>query len=200
MKRLHLIRHGQIPSNVTGALDTAIPGPALTPVGRAQAEALVENFSHVKLDAVWASTALRTQQTAQPLALAKNLDVNVLDGFREISAGDLEMSTNPTDRMAYQNTITQWILGDLDVRLANGTNGHEVLERFVTALDEVSATGAENVAVVAHGALISFWSGVQCTNLTEELFAQHPVVNTGVVSMEPTGSNWRATSWMGVAL
>ncbi len=200
MKHLHLIRHGQISSNVTGALDTAIPGPSLTPTGHDQALALVENFSHVKLDSVWASTALRTQQTAAPLAQSKGLEINVLDGFREISAGDLEMSTKPADRAAYQSTITRWILGDLDVRLANGTNGHEVLERFIAALDEVSSTGAENVAVVAHGALISLWSGVQCKNLTEELFAQYPVVNTGVVSMEPSGTSWRATSWMGVAL
>ena len=36
--RLHLVRHGQTPSNVAGALDTALPGAPLTELGREQAE------------------------------------------------------------------------------------------------------------------------------------------------------------------
>ena len=38
--RLLLIRHGQTPSNVLGALDTLVPGPGLTPLGLEQAAAI----------------------------------------------------------------------------------------------------------------------------------------------------------------
>lgn len=210
MKRIHLIRHGQISSNISGALDTAVPGPALTDLGHEQAHALVPTFEGIHLDSIWTSTALRTQQTATPLAQSRGMDLNVLDGLREISAGDYEMSLDHSHRMAYLGTITSWILGDLDQRLANGTDGHEVLERFEDALSEIERSGANEVAIVAHGAIISFWTGLRCKNLTEELFATYPVVNTGVVTAEPVGravdnsvlsaESWKATSWMGVAL
>lgn len=38
--RLLLIRHGQTPSNLKHLLDTAAPGPGLTPLGQDQAAAL----------------------------------------------------------------------------------------------------------------------------------------------------------------
>jgi broad specificity phosphatase PhoE len=194
VKRIHLIRHGQISSNISGALDTAIPGPALTDLGQEQAHALVPTFEGLTIDSMWASTALRAQQTATPLAQSRGFELNILDDLREISAGDLEMSLDPEHRAIYHRTITQWILGDLDARLGNGTSGAEVQEP----------------AVVAHGAIISFWAGVRCTNLTEALFTNYPVVNTGVLTAEPVGvrldgstfgaESWKATSWMGVAL
>lgn len=210
MKRIHLIRHGQISSNISGALDTAIPGPALTDLGQEQAHALVPTFEGLTIDSMWASTALRAQQTATPLAQSRGFELNILDDLREISAGDLEMSLDPEHRAIYHRTITQWILGDLDARLGNGTSGAEVLERFDNSIAEIAASGAQEPAVVAHGAIISFWAGVRCTNLTEALFTNYPVVNTGVLTAEPVGvrldgstfgaESWKATSWMGVAL
>src|SRR5438309_1058791 len=43
--RLLLVRHGQIPSNVHGILDTAEPGPSLNDIGREQARALVPTLA-----------------------------------------------------------------------------------------------------------------------------------------------------------
>ena len=40
MLRLVLARHGQTPANVAKTLDTVLPGPGLTDLGRLQAEAL----------------------------------------------------------------------------------------------------------------------------------------------------------------
>lgn len=198
--RIHLIRHGQIPSNVTGALDTTVPGPSLTAVGQTQATALVERLKEVTLDGIWASTIVRTQETASPLAAARDLDVNVLDGLREISAGDMEMSINAQDRHTYHQVITRWILGDLDVPLANGETGHEVLERFENSLAHIEASGVQEVAVVAHGAIISFWAGYRCKGMTKELFSQYPVVNTGILVADKIGDDWVARSWMGAKI
>lgn len=196
-KRLHLVRHGQIDSNVSGALDTAIPGPQLNATGLAQADALVGKFDGIDIDSIWASTAIRTQMTAAPLAASRGLNLGILDGLREISAGELEMSVEPSHRMTYHQVITQWIMGELDIPLAQGTTGREVLDRFENALTEIYDTDSEHTVVAAHGAIISFWCGVRCTNLTEELFASHPVVNTGIVTLEPATNGWRAIQWMG---
>src|ERR1019366_6883576 len=85
--RLLLIRHGQTTSNVLHLLDTAEPGAALTDLGMAQAEGLVGALCDESIDLVMASTLLRAQQTAIPLALARALPLGIRDGIREIGAG-----------------------------------------------------------------------------------------------------------------
>lgn len=90
--RIILIRHGQTASNIGRYLDTAEPGAPLTVLGQEQAQALPAALEDERIDAIYASTLMRTQQTAQPLAQARGLEIQVRVGLREISAGDLEMA------------------------------------------------------------------------------------------------------------
>lgn len=81
--RLLLIRYGQTPSNVAGLLDTRIPGPGLTDLGRRQAEALPALLAEEGIGALLVSTMRRTHESAAPLAAALPLDntgVVVLEG------------------------------------------------------------------------------------------------------------------------
>src|SRR5689334_1597685 len=111
--RLLLIRHGQTPSNVGFLLDTAVPGPGLTELGERQAAALPEALAGEDIEAVYASTLLRTRLTAAPLAAARGLDVIVRDGIREVSAGDLEMLPGHSERgELYMRTVFAWAAGD----------------------------------------------------------------------------------------
>lgn len=75
--RLLLIRHGQTPSNLKHLLDTAEPGPGLTSLGQKQAAALPDALASERIDALYASTLVRTQLTAAPLAAATGLEVRV---------------------------------------------------------------------------------------------------------------------------
>jgi probable phosphoglycerate mutase len=93
--RLLLIRHGQTPANVLGQLDTARPGPGLTELGARQAAEIPDALANERVDALVASTLLRTQLTAAPLAGARGLEVEVRPGLHEIEAGDLESRTHP---------------------------------------------------------------------------------------------------------
>ena len=77
--RLLLIRHGQTPGNVLGQLDTAFPGPGLTELGERQAAALPGSLANEDIAAIYASTLIRTQLTADPLAKALGLEATVLD-------------------------------------------------------------------------------------------------------------------------
>ncbi|MDO5678599.1 MAG: histidine phosphatase family protein, partial [Propionibacteriaceae bacterium] len=102
--RLILIRHGETQSNVDRALDTAHPGAPLNETGLAQAEALVEALAHEEIDVLYASTLLRAQQTAAPLANARGLKPIVVDGIQEIAAGVEEMRTDWTNYVGMLNT------------------------------------------------------------------------------------------------
>lgn len=80
--RLILIRHCETQSNVDHLLDTAFPGAPLTDQGHAQAATLPERLAGEPIEAVFASTLTRAQQTAAPLAEALGLEVEVIDGVQ----------------------------------------------------------------------------------------------------------------------
>lgn len=74
----------------------AVPGPNIlpgftqTPPGGAQqSQGLVQRLIDTGLgyDAIYASTVVRTQQTAQPYSQYSSLPITVLDGLREVRAG-----------------------------------------------------------------------------------------------------------------
>src|SRR5437763_11761641 len=88
--RLHLVRHGQTPSNVHMALDSRPPGPPLTEEGQRQAGELAAVLATEPIVAVYASAAVRAQQTAAPVAAAHGRRVRVVDGVHEDCGSALE--------------------------------------------------------------------------------------------------------------
>ncbi|MCV9993183.1 histidine phosphatase family protein [Paeniglutamicibacter sp. ZC-3] len=111
--RLILIRHGQTTSNVGHHLDTGEPGASLTDLGREQARALPAALAATTIEAIYASTLLRTQQTAAPLAAALGLEVGIRAGLREIPAGTLEMANDEASIEAYLSVAFGWADGPL---------------------------------------------------------------------------------------
>ena len=203
--RLLLVRHGQTPSNAAHLLDTAVPGPSLTDLGRQQALALVEPLSGEGPGCVVASSQRRAQETASPLARALGLPVHVRDGLREVAAGDLEMRSDEASVRAYLGAVGAWAGGDLDERVPGGEDGHEFTARYDAAVGEAVAlageSGAEALVVVSHGAAVRAWSGLRAVNLTAEFVVETGLLNTGVVVLEgDPASGWVALSWEGAAL
>ncbi|GAB2893626.1 histidine phosphatase family protein [Streptomyces mayteni] len=196
--RLLLIRHGQTPSNLKHLLDTAEPGPALTPLGQQQAAALPETLAAERIGALYASTLVRTQLTAAPLAASTGLPVVVRDGIRELSAGDLEMRGDDESIEAYENTAFAWSAGNTALRMPGGESGVEALGRFDAVVDEVARSGVETAALVSHGAAIRMWVAARAANIDVPFAAAHKLSNTGVVAL--TGSpaeGWQARTWEG---
>lgn len=196
--RLLLIRHGQTPGNVLGQLDTAHPGPGLTPLGLKQAEALTSTIAHEKLDALYASTLLRTQLTAAPLSRARALTVEVRSGLHEIEAGTLELRSDRDSIGAYLQTVYAWGQGDLARAMPGGPDGHAFFERFDAEIAGIAASGAGVAAVVSHGAAIRVWVASRARNITPAFAAENALDNTGVVVLTGSpGDGWTLTEWAG---
>ena len=196
--RLLLIRHGQTTSNVLHLLDTATPGAALTDLGLQQADALVGALREESIDVLMASTLLRAQQTAAPLALARALTVGVRDGIREIGAGELEMRGDAAASKQYQGTALDWAAGELDSVIAGGGGGADMLTAFDEVVAEAQSSGAATAVLVSHGAAIVTWAAARATNVDAVFVAENPLANTAIVILE--GSNatqWVALSWSG---
>ncbi|MDQ1037174.1 broad specificity phosphatase PhoE [Streptomyces sp. V3I8] len=196
--RLLLIRHGQTPSNVKHLLDTAVPGPALTPLGQRQAAALPDALAGEEIGALYASTLIRTQLTAAPLAERTGLEVRVRDGLRELTAGDLEMRGDANAVTTYMTTTFAWSAGDVELRMPGGENGVEALRRIDAVVAEAAAGGVPTVAMVSHGAAIRMWAAARADNIDVAFAAAHPLDNTGVVILDGTPADgWRVLTWAG---
>ncbi|ELS57764.1 histidine phosphatase family protein [Streptomyces viridochromogenes] len=200
--RLLLIRHGQTPSNVDYLLDTAVPGPGLTALGQQQAAALPEALADEDIEAVYASTLIRTRLTAAPLAAVRGLDVLVRDGIRELAAGDLEMLRGDSAQgELYMKTVFAWAAGDTELRMPGGESGAQALARYDAVVAEAAASGAGTVAMVSHGAAIRMWTAARAANVDVAFAAAHPLENTGVVILEGAPSDgWKALSWAGAVV
>ena len=203
--RLLLIRHGQTPGNVLGQLDTAHPGPGLTELGERQAATLARSLANEPIDFLYASTLIRTQITAAPLATVRGLDVEVLEGLREIEAGALEKATDRESHLRYLGTVFGWAEGELDRRMPAGPSGHDFFERYdasMTRIAEAAAAGSKGgpvtVAVVSHGAAIRVWAGLRATNREPGFAARHVLANTGIVALDgDPDAGWRLIHWDG---
>ncbi len=190
--RLLLVRHGQTPSNVAGLLDTALPGPGLTALGARQAAAIPDALADRVVDGVAVSTLTRTHLTAAPLAERHRFDLLELDGFREVDAGDLEMSAAHDDHATYLETVFAWGRGEPGRRMPGGPDGAEFLGRYDDAVASVARTGWRTAVVVSHGAAIRAWACARVDGVDLDLLAWTPLANTGLVEVEgDPSSGWR---------
>ena len=195
--RLLLVRHGQTPSNVIGALDTGRPGPGLTSLGQAQARAVPVALASEAVDAVYASPLVRTQLTAAPLAAARALDVEVIEGLEEILAGVWELHTEREAVEAYVETTRRWLSGDLSAALDEGETGTRFFERYDAAIAEIAAQHTDGTAVVfSHGAAIRVWAAGRLDGIDLDDAVRWRLFNTGMCAIEgDPSSGWTLREW-----
>lgn len=196
--RLLLIRHGQTPGNVLGQLDTAHPGPGLTDAGVTQADALVSSLADSDVEAIFASTLVRTQLTAAPLSRGRGIDVEVRQGLHEIGAGALELRSDRDSIHRYLETVYAWGLGDLGATMPGGADGHEFFGRFDEDIAAIASSGVDVAAAVSHGAAIRVWVSSRARNILPSFGAEHALDNTGIVVLDgSTADGWTLTDWAG---
>lgn len=195
--RLLLIRHGQTPNNVAGALDTGFPGAVLTPLGQAQAEALPEALLDVELAGLYASRLVRTQLTAAPLAADRGLEVVVTPGLEEIAAAEYEMRTDEEAVQAYVECVAGWMAGELDRSLPGGSTGHAFWERYDAAVRSIAAEHGpdDTVAIISHGAAIRCFTTLAARLDVDAAYGLH-LGNTGMAVLrgDPDGG-WTLEQW-----
>ncbi|KFF60338.1 histidine phosphatase [Cryobacterium sp. MLB-32] len=196
--RLFLIRHGQTPANVLGQLDTAHPGPGLTDLGARQASVIPDALRAEPIEAIVASTLVRTQLTAGPLATDRNLEIQVATGLHEIEAGSLEGLSDRASVRRYLETIFAWGAGDLSATMPGAFDGHAFFERFDADI-ETATTDVETAVVFSHGAAIRVWSAARAINMPPMFAVNNDLDNTGVVELTGSPSEgWTLVSWAGM--
>jgi broad specificity phosphatase PhoE len=198
---LTLVRHAETEANAAGLLDTIAPGSSLTAKGAQQAKDAAQRLSLDDPDGVFASSLVRTQQTAQYLADETSLPVAVVPGLSEIGAGLHEGHPQAIAGPALFGVVNEWLNGNTETRIPGAENGIEFLDRFSGAVREISTTGDQRPVAFSHGAAIAVWTLMSVSNPRFELFASQPLPNTGyvVVQGNPT-VGWKLIDWNGTQI
>lgn len=82
-----LVRHGAT-SHLGHIISGRSPGVHLNEEGRQQAETLADRLRHIPIEAIYCSPLERAMETAQPLAAALRLQVQLNGMFTEIDFGE----------------------------------------------------------------------------------------------------------------
>lgn len=182
---LTLVRHAQSAGNASGLIDSSTPGPVLTELGQRQAQSVTDALrgKGQTYDAIFASTMVRTQQTAQPMAAALHEPVVVLPGLREIEAGDYEGLPEAEAATTYFRAPLQWLSGDRAARIPGSIDGNEFDARFdeavATIYQDTVGDPDPNVIAYSHGAAIMTWVAMNVQGVDTASFATTPLQNTG---------------------
>jgi broad specificity phosphatase PhoE len=189
------IRHGESQANAAGYIDTGVPGPDLTPLGQWQAQQVATELKTNHYDGVWASTVVRTQQTAAPMSQALNEPVTVLPGLREIEAGNNE--GRRVDDARQNNAPGVWLNGNWAERIPGAIDGNEFEARFNDAVSTIYRSGETNPVVFSHGLAVYYWVLMNAKNAGAARSAP-PLRNTAhvVVTGNPT-DGWTLADWDG---
>lgn len=147
--RLLLIRHA-LPQRVDAFSDA--PDPELSDTGHRQVEAMAQALAGDRIDAVWSSPLRRAVQTAEPLADARGLSINLHPGLVEFDFGyGMYIPAEETDHPVVQKTAQ---------RMADQRGDPEILafqRTVVSAMGEVIAANPHEatVAVACHGGVVN---------------------------------------------
>ncbi len=141
--QVYFIRHAE--PDYTVHEDAIRP---LTAKGLKDAEALIELFSGIPVDQVYASPFLRAVDTVRPLAAERHLMVETVEDFRErrVDSGWIEDFHTFSKR--------QW--ADFQYKLTDGECLEEVQQRNVRALTEVlKRHPGGHIVIGTHGTALS---------------------------------------------
>ncbi|WP_197382330.1 histidine phosphatase family protein [Mycolicibacterium mengxianglii] len=195
---LTFVRHAQSEGNISGLIDTTVPGPGITAEGEQQAEELADELRGKDFDGVYASSMVRTQQTAAPLAEDLGEQVDVLPGLREIAAGWFEGAPEAAAASTYYLAPAQWLQGERAARIPGSVDGNEFNEDFSAAVQQIYDSGDKNPVAFSHGAAIMTWTQMNVSNPDYELMVSHPLPNVGEVVIKGNPmTGWTLVSWDG---
>ncbi|SDY66298.1 probable phosphoglycerate mutase [Geodermatophilus africanus] len=154
-----LVRHGEVvpaePEHPHPQLDGQ-GDPPLSPLGRAQAEAVGRRLRDVGLDAVYVTTLRRTVETAQPLLDALGIRPRVEPDLRELHLGEWEDGLI-LQRLAEGDPVAARVVAEQRWDLIPGAESAAALAaRVRAALQRIAAAHpGGRVAVFTHGGVVA---------------------------------------------
>ena len=154
-----LVRHGQSEAYTPGQPFALVDGhgdPPLSALGEWQAVQVGDRLRDQPIDAIYASTLTRTQQTAAPLAAHVDLDVSIEPDLREVFLGDFEGGLFRLKAAeGHPAVLAMRESGDWG-EIPGAESNEDLRSRTVAAIERIALNHADQtVAVFCHGGVIA---------------------------------------------
>ena len=163
-----LVRHGASEAAVVGSRFPLVDGhsdPALSEVGRAQAEMVASGLAGDEFGGIFVSSLRRTHETAAPLAAATGLQPRVIPELREVFLGDFEGGEYRIRAGRGDPIIQQVFAEERWDAIPNGEPWQDFGARVSAGIGQIVAAVGPNTSALAvvHGAVI----GQLCRQATD---------------------------------
>ncbi|MBE0479709.1 MAG: histidine phosphatase family protein [Dehalococcoidia bacterium] len=156
--RIILVRHGETRWNrehrIQGLADLD-----LNETGRKQAQALAEALRNERVSAIYTSPLRRAMDTAAAIARYHPVEMTVLDGLKELDAGEVDGMTYDEMRENHADFLVKWLEDCSSIRVPGGCTLQELQDQVWSAIDHIrsrhevdedQAVQERSIVVVAH--------------------------------------------------
>lgn len=153
MTQILLIRHAVNDVMKAKKLAGWMPDVHINEEGRQQAQAVAERLNGIPITAIYASPLDRTRETAEPLAQALGLEVQIREDIGEVQYGDWTgKSLEELSKLDAWRVVQLYPSG---MRFPGGETIREMQARIVNQLESIAADHPrEIVAVFSHADVI----------------------------------------------
>jgi 2,3-bisphosphoglycerate-dependent phosphoglycerate mutase len=160
--------------------------------GRRQAAALAEHFAALGPERVASSAMRRARATAEPIAAACGLGLQVEPALHERRVGGLRGTPSRDPSGPWPATLGRWLAGDTGYAPAGSESFDAIRDRVLPAWERLTAADGRLV-VVAHGIvcrvlLLSILPGLSARDWT----SLGPIPNGAVTELRRDAGAWHA--------
>lgn len=199
LRHLVLLRHGQTDYNAAGKMQGHL-NSVLTPEGRAQATVVAPEVARLKPVRIISSDLQRAHDTAEIVAEACGVEVEIDKRLRETNLGEWQGRTVAEIERDFPGAIATW-RSDPEWAPPGGESRVEVVRRCTPVVEEIDdqlAGGPDStVVLVAHGGMIA---GVVCGLLGLSFDSWPSIGGIGncrwaALARRPDHNRWRLTGY-----
>jgi len=183
---IYLVRHGENLANLTHEFSYKLVDYSLTAKGIKQAQLTAAYFRDKHIHAVYASPLKRARETAEIIAKESGLSVALLEQFREINVGALELRPPTQENWGLHDRILQaWVNGRYETRFPGGEDYTILWARMRSGLEEITRdkTG-HNIVVVGHTGIFTRTICDICPDMDPELLTSVRNHNCSITEIE----------------
>jgi 2,3-bisphosphoglycerate-dependent phosphoglycerate mutase len=203
MPSLYFARHGQSEANILREFSNRGRRHSLTALGREQAAILAAHLQGERVVKIYSSPLLRATETADILAAAWDVPVDVTDALCEFDCGILEGTSEAAGWTLQEEVMAAWLAGDYERRIEGGESFLDMRARFVPFVEGVVATAdptAGALVYISHGGLYHHMLPLVLQNIDAHFAATHVLGNCGYVLAETHPDGLYAVEWSGLAV
>jgi len=175
-----LVRHGET-DNIAQHRYPGAQDVSLNERGRAQAAAFAGTLQGTVVDAVFTSPSQRARETAGPLVIQCDLEIQIIPEVAEMNFGQLGGMSLEEAAQAFAEVFKRWLDNPFEVALPEGEPFLDFVGRVRRVRRQLTREWANRtIVVVTHGGVIAVWRCLEEGRPWSDFWRSIPAPGTGI--------------------